>query len=99
VERFDIIAGRMRLITRVVAGVALGLTLWSAFAFAWHRHASADESASCQVCVAAHSSSPASPSPTLRPLFRRVVRFRARAISSQQEIVAFALYVRPPPAF
>lgn len=88
----------MRAISRFVAGVALGLTLWSALALVWHRHASADESLACQVCVAAHSSAPVHVVLAPRPLFRRVAQFRPRAISCRQEIVAFALYVRPPPS-
>jgi len=85
-------------ISKRVAWLALVLTLWSAFAFAVHRHSSQDESSSCQVCIAAHSASPTNASPTPKPVFRRVVRFRPRAAAAKQRLEAFALYVRPPPA-
>ncbi|MGA8272441.1 MAG: hypothetical protein WB919_12845 [Candidatus Sulfotelmatobacter sp.] len=88
----------MQSITRRIAWLSLLLTIWSALAFAVHRHSGQDESSTCQVCVAAQSASPASASPTPKPVFRRVVAFRAREIAAKQQLVAFALYVRPPPA-
>jgi hypothetical protein len=87
----------MRSISKRIAWLALGLTIWSAFAFAVHRHSSQDESTSCQVCVAAHSASPTNASPTPRPVFRRVVRYRPRAAAVKQRLAIFALYIRPPP--
>ena len=50
----------MRSISKRIAWLSLLLTLWSALAFAVHHHSTQDESATCQVCVAAHSASPAS---------------------------------------
>ncbi len=85
-------------ISKRIAWLALLLTLWSAFAFAVHRHSSQDESNTCQVCVAAHSASPTNAAPTPKPVFRRVVRFRPKPAAAKQCLVAFALYVRPPPA-
>ncbi|HTC45762.1 MAG TPA: hypothetical protein VK722_00445 [Candidatus Aquilonibacter sp.] len=87
----------MRSISKRVAWLSLLLTLWSAFAFAVHRHSSQDESTTCQVCVAAHSASPASPSVAPKPVFRRVVTFRPQASRAKQHLAIFALYVRPPP--
>jgi hypothetical protein len=87
----------MRSISRQIAWVALALTLWSAFAFAVHRHSGQDESAACQVCIAAHSASPASPSLAPRPVFRRIAKFRLQGRDAKQRIAIFALYVRPPP--
>ena len=88
----------MQSIMRRIAWLSLLLTIWSAMAFALHQHSSQDESSTCQVCVAAQSASPTSASPTPRPVFRRVVPFRPQEIAAKQELVAFALYVRPPPA-
>lgn len=88
----------MRSILKRVAWLSLLLTLWSAFAFAVHRHSSQDESATCRVCVAAHSATPAHASPTPKPVFHRVVRYRPKPAAAKQWLVAFALYVRPPPA-
>ena len=88
----------MQSISKRIAWLSLLLTLWSALAFAVHHHSSQDESATCQVCVAAHSASPTSASLTPKPVFRRVVRHRPKPAASKQLLVAFALYVRPPPA-
>ncbi|MGD0988743.1 MAG: hypothetical protein ABR874_13090 [Candidatus Sulfotelmatobacter sp.] len=88
----------MRSISKRVAWLALALTIWSAFAFAVHRHSSQDESAACQVCVAAHSSSPTTAAPTPRPVFRRAVHYRPKPTSAKQWLSVFALYVRPPPS-
>jgi hypothetical protein len=85
-------------ISKRIAWLSLLLTLWSALAFAVHHHSSQDESTTCQVCVAAHSASPTTASPTPKPVFRRVVSFRPRPTDAKQYFVAFALYVRPPPA-
>ncbi len=85
-------------ISKRVAWLSLLLTLWSALAFAVHHHSSQDESATCQVCMAAHSASPASPSPAPKPIFRRIVRFRLKPAAAKQRLEAFALYVRPPPS-
>lgn len=88
----------MRSMSKRIVWLSLVLTLWAAFAFAVHRHSSGDESTTCQVCIAAHSASPTIISPPPKPVFRRVVPFRPRPASAKQRLVAFALYVRPPPA-
>jgi hypothetical protein len=87
----------MRLISKRVAWISLLLTLWSALAFAMHHHSSADESASCQVCIAAHSSTPVVAAPTPKPLFCRLATVRPQTAVAKQRLIAFALCVRPPP--
>jgi len=87
----------MRSISKRVAWLSLLLTLWSALAFAMHHHKDADESASCQVCMAAHSTTPVVASPTPKPVFRRSVVFQLQTAVSKQRLTAFTLYVRPPP--
>jgi hypothetical protein len=88
----------MRSISKRIALLTLLLTFWSALAFAVHHHSSQDESATCQVCVAAHSASPTTAAPTPKPVFSRVVQLRPRPTAAKQYLIAFALYVRPPPA-
>jgi hypothetical protein len=88
----------MRSISKRVAWLALALTIWSAFAFALHHHSTQDESAACQVCIAAHSASPANHSLAPKPVFRRVASFRPQTHGAKQHLTAFLLYVRPPPA-
>ena len=87
----------MQSISKRIAWLSLLLTLWSAFAFAVHRHSSQDESATCQVCVAAHSASPTNAAPAPKPVFRTVIAFRPQPSAAKQRLVAFALYIRPPP--
>ena len=88
----------MQSISKRIAWLSLLLTLWSAFAFAVHRHSSQNESTTFQVCVAAHSASPTNVAPAPKPVFRTVVAFRPQPSTAKQRPVAFALYVRPPPA-
>ena len=88
----------MQSISKRIAWLSLLLTLWSATAFAVHHHSSQEESASCQLCIAAQSASPTHASPIPKPLFRRVViAFRPQPSAARQRLVAFALYTRPPP--
>jgi hypothetical protein len=71
------------------------------FASAWviivHRHSSEANSSSCQVCGAAHSTSPAVVSPAPKPVVREVLTVRCQSRDAKQHFVAFALYIRPPP--
>ena len=85
-------------ISKRIAWLSLLLTLWSAMAFAVHHHSSQDESAACQVCIAAHSTSPTNSSPAPKPVFRSVLTFRPVPADAKQQLIAFALYIRPPPA-
>lgn len=87
----------MQSVSKRIAWLSLLLTLWSALAFAVHRHSSQDESTTCKVCLAAQSASPASASQAPRPVFRRTTTFRPRAAAAKQRLIAFALCVRPPP--
>ena len=87
----------MQSISKRIAWLSLLLTLWSALAFAVHHHSSQDESATCQVCIAAHSASPTNASPAPKPVFRRVLAFRPQPTDTKQQLIAFALYIRPPP--
>src|SRR5438309_6918748 len=58
----------MRSFVRCVALMCLLLTFWSALAVVAHHHADGTDSASCTVCVAAHSTAPAQlPTSSRRP--------------------------------
>jgi hypothetical protein len=87
----------MHPLSKRIAWLSLLLTLWSALAFAVHHHSSQDESAACQVCVAAHSASPTTASPAPKPLFLCIPAFRPQPAAAKQQLIAFALYIRPPP--
>jgi hypothetical protein len=83
---------------KCVALLCLVLTLGSALAFAAHHHANGTDSATCTVCVAAHSATPQAAASLLQAKFTPVFIFRSKPSFAIQRLVAFALSVRPPPA-
>jgi len=89
----------MRSITKRIACLCLLLTFWSAIAFATHQHSNATESATCPVCIAAHSASPQAPTTLPKVMFVSVSTFRPEPVSAKrQRLITFALSVRPPPS-
>ena len=88
----------VRPMAKRVAWLCLALTLWSLVAFAIHNHSSFDESATCTVCVAAHSASPILTSRLAKAVFipLRIV-LTTEPVSAKQRLITFALAVRPPP--
>ena len=87
----------VRSILKSVALLCLGLTFWSALAFAAHHHSNPTEAAKCRVCVAAHSASPQVTSTPRPATFITVFILLAEPVPAKQRVVAFALSVRPPP--
>jgi hypothetical protein len=88
----------MRSISKRVACLCVLLTFWSAIAFAAHQHSNATESATCTVCIAAHSTSPKTVATLPKAAFVRVSAFKLEPVSAkQQRLITFALSVRPPP--
>jgi hypothetical protein len=85
-------------ISRRIACLCIVLTFWSALAFALHHHSNATEGATCTVCVAAHSASPEAPFALAHTATFVVIHFRPQTLSAKQWLIAFALYVRPPPS-
>ncbi|HTS34026.1 MAG TPA: hypothetical protein VMH04_00055 [Candidatus Solibacter sp.] len=59
----------MRLWTKVSTWVCLSLMLWTAAAESAHVHPSPADSASCSICVVAHSSRPVVTSAHVAPVF------------------------------
>jgi hypothetical protein len=89
----------MRSVTKRIACLCLLLTIWSAVAFATHQHSNPDDSATCTVCIAAHSASPQTATILLRAMFVSVATVRSEPVSAtQQRLIPFALSVRPPPS-
>jgi hypothetical protein len=74
------------------------LTIWSAIAFAAHQHSNDTESATCTVCIAAHSASPKTTITLPSVMFVSVSAFLPEPISTKQRLIVFALCVRPPPS-
>ena len=88
----------MRPISKRIACLCVLLTIWSAAAFAAHQHSSAADSATCTVCIAAHSASPKASTNLLRVMFVSVSTFRPEPVSAKQCPAVLVLSVRPPPS-
>jgi len=88
----------MRSFVRCVALMCLVLTFWSALAVVAHHHADGTDSASCTVCVAAHSTAPTPTTNLLKTTFTALFTFRAEPDFAKEALVVFALCIRPPPA-
>lgn len=88
----------MRPIYKAIAGLCLALTLWSAVAVATHHHSSANESRTCQICIAANSSTPSTACTQPAPIFIQISNVPALPESAPRQLLAFAVSNRPPPA-
>ena len=62
----------MRVWMRWSAWICLSLMLWTVGTESTHNHASRTESASCSICVAAHSASPTVSSSQAVPVFAAI---------------------------
>lgn len=89
----------VRRIVKFAAVICLVLTLWSALAVVAHHHPKGTESATCSVCIAAHSAAPKGGVTVVVATFTSISIFRADPVSAKERFIAFALSVRPPPAF
>jgi hypothetical protein len=88
----------VRSTVKCAAIVCLLLTLWSALAFAAHYHAKGTESATCTVCMAAHTAAPRPTTHLHRTVLSPVFIVEVAPVSQKERFIAFALSVRPPPA-
>jgi hypothetical protein len=88
----------MRSISKRIACLCVLLTFWSAMAFAAHQHSSATESATCTVCIAAHSASPKTTTTLPRVMFVSVSTFLPEPVSAKPRLTVFVLCVRQPPS-
>jgi predicted Na+-dependent transporter len=89
---------QMRPASKWIAYLCLLLIFGSAIAFAAHQHLDGTESATCTVCVAAHSTSPTVPALLLRTTFFAICTVvTVQIAAAKQRLIAFALTVRPPP--
>jgi len=88
----------MRLWLRWSAWLCLSLMFWTAAAESTHNHATRTESASCSICVAAHSASPAASSGHAAPVFAAVGLLQDEDIIAKAQLDASNLGIRGPPA-
>jgi len=87
----------MRLWVKWSAWLCLSLMLWTVAAESTHNHPNQTESASCLICVAAHSASPAAISGHAAPVFAAVGMLQERAILLKARLDLSDAGIRGPP--
>jgi hypothetical protein len=89
---------RMPFTSRWLTWLCLSLMLWTAVAESTHNHPNKTESASCSICVVAHSASPAVISHQARPVFAAIGLLREKEVNAKARLNIFELGIRGPPA-
>jgi len=88
----------MRFSYRWLAWLCLSLMLWTAVAESTHNHPNNTESASCSICVVAHSTTPAASSHQGQPVFATIGLLQEEEVVAKARISVFELGIRGPPA-
>ena len=88
----------MRVWVRWSAWLCLSLMLWTVAAESTHNHPNQTESASCLICVAAHSASPAVSTGHAAPFFAAVGTLQEHAIVANARLDFSEAGIRGPPA-
>ena len=88
----------MRVWVRWSAWLCLSLMLWTVAAESTHNHPNQTESASCLICVAAHSASPALISGHVAPVFAAVGILPEQALDTYVRLDFSDAGIRGPPA-
>jgi hypothetical protein len=73
--------------------------LWAAVAESTHNHPNNTESASCSICVVAHSTAPTASSNHARPVFAAIGLLPEEVLIANPRFGFFDLGIRGPPAF
>ena len=87
----------MRLWVRRSAWLCLSLMLWAAAVESTHNHPTQTESASCSICVAAHSASPTVSSIQTAPVFAAIGLLREEDVVAKARFDFADLGIRGPP--
>lgn len=87
----------MRSWVRWSAWFCLSLMLWTAAVESIHTHPSATEAATCNICVVAHSASPAINVAHDAPVFVAVGVFQEESVVTPPRVAASDLGIRGPP--
>ena len=88
----------MRSLFRWSAWLCLSLMLWTAVAESTHNHPNQTESASCSLCVVAHSTTPTASFNQARPVFATVGLLQEEEVIAKARLSVFDLGIRGPPA-
>ncbi len=89
---------RMRFSLRWLAWLCLSLMLWTAVVESTHNHPNKTESASCSICVVAHSTTPTASANRARPVFATIGLLQEEEVIAQARLSLFELGSRGPPA-
>jgi len=87
----------MRLWIRWSTWLCLSLMLWTAAAESTHHHPTQRDSASCSVCVVAHSASPTLDSSPTAPVFAAIGLLREEDVNAKTLFDFSDLGIRGPP--
>jgi hypothetical protein len=87
----------MRLTSRWLTWLCLSLMLWTAVAESTHTHPNKSESASCSICVVAHSTAPANSIHQARPVFAAIGLLQEEEVIAKARISISELGIRGPP--
>jgi hypothetical protein len=71
--------------------------LWTAVVESTHTHPNASESASCSICVVAHSTAPSTNTHQARPVFAAVGLLQEEEVVAKAQISISELGIRGPP--
>jgi hypothetical protein len=72
--------------------------LWTAVAESTHNHPNNAESASCSICVVAHSTAPTASSNPVRPVLEAIGLLQEEEVIAKARLSVFDLGIRGPPA-
>jgi hypothetical protein len=84
--------------SRWLTWLCLSLMLWAAVAESTHNHPNRTESASCSICVVAHSSTPTASSDQARPVFAAIGLLQEEEVVANIRLNVSDLGIRGPPA-
>jgi len=87
----------MRFTGRWLTWLCLSLMLWAAVAESTHNHANKTESATCSICVVAHSTTPAGSSNHTRPMFAAIGLLQDKEVIANARLSVTDLGIRGPP--
>ena len=87
----------MRLTSRWLAWLCLSLMLWAAIAESTHTHPNKSESASCSICVVAHSTAPSTTIHQAKPVFATIGLLQEEEVIAKARISISELGIRGPP--
>lgn len=87
----------MRLSSKWLTWLCLSLTLWTAVAESTHNHPNKTESASCSICVLAHSTTPTATADQIRPVYAEVGFLPEDEIIAKARLAVADLDIRGPP--